>query len=1398
MKIKRLLCAILSIALVMMSFPASVRAAEGAAIDIASKNITCVISYVTWDGENEDTKEAVAKVVDTGSETAKVLVAGLDYTTEFTNVGTDSHPIYEVTIKGIGDYTGSLIVKTETEGIIHTKGNWEFIELTANSEEDEDGYRYYECYITSFGITNPNVTSAKVNDYFTISGEDYDIYGVLPGTFMNMPSLQKVNLSDMDFRPYLFVNCPSLSDVVVEAVDAGYYLNEGIPAPMILGDFGTVNITADEEFSWCNDEDEDVYYMDDFCKLYGYRLITTSDSFQTGDWYYKVDTDYESAAVIGYKGTDKDVTIPQTIKYNGKVYDVDEIAEDSFKNLPNLETIDLGYIAPVNNMFSNCPSLKEITIRYTDSWDLDYTQPLVVENQALTIRAFPGVIAADSEVGSGDAAGYTVEDYCKKWGYALDAFKIDEIDLELWNNNSQGAIAGATTSLSATILSNDIYDNRVYATTLYPNLKFSDWSVYGDGKDYVTLETSDNGNMPTITTRVNVTEKMKFTVRCKVSLENEEAAGGIYTKWIETDFTLYPRVMVSDNKALYIGQNDYVPFTYVEYDNVDAFTGEIEVEEDAEEDEDFQEVEIDTEIDAEQMSQIDKSVFEANYEITSGPALISNIFSIEASEGAKEGDEVGLRGTFKYRGKEFVIDTKLNVIEGVQLDDKILKSIENLSLNSSEVTILCWENSDSYKLISSLLSAYPQLNDCVRLYDLDEDYGLDLGNGKDFYTDYYNAVKEEMDYEKEDSADIVIWPSYMAEEEMDTIASASMGTVSEVSNLNKTLFTYTLNYVKDNNVYAMPITTDQGAFLYRKDVAKKLFGTDDASEVQKHLTDWDELVQIAYDIKNDESKSSYCLLSTIDGLDDAVINATGLCNITDMENLVTLDTSVRTYYSLVRKFEQMNMIGDEEHSLGKFITLNGNENIDKNVYGICQGPVSYEGNKGEVATITKAHKDDDSAVIRDFILEQLLNSETNGKLQEFCNNRYGDVVKRVNNANWQNELWSNIGKNAVKADSNKDAISFIVQEELANNYTINQWKELTKKEDLESLDFEEMFKYFSEEYLANNELPKLGQGIPNVWTDEIVSSRENVIYAGDWTDTSWKFEAEEVDKEQLVKVIADTEKIIENVVVSKDGKDVSPTKSWLTQSEYDKYTEAINLAKEANRKYNTTSEMLNDAITKLENVCKTVVPKKGLMNLDQTLTEAVADAAPVDKTVKAVSGIKIGADFKKKTMKVSFESVAGAQQYRVLYKKSKAGTWSKLWTKSNNATIAKMSKNGLYQLKITAYKKVNGKWVRGDFSKTQYILYANTSIKKVSAKKKAAKVTYKKYKKGSGYQIAYSKNKKMTSSKIAKVKKAKTLSKTIKKLKKKKTYYFQVRPYKKSKGKTYVGIWSKAKKKKTK
>ncbi len=92
---------------------------------------------------------------------------------------------------------------------------------------------------------------------------------------------------------------------------------------------------------------------------------------------------------------------------------------------------------------------------------------------------------------------------------------------------------------------------------------------------------------------------------------------------------------------------------------------------------------------------------------------------------------------------------------------------------------------------------------------------------------------------------------------------------------------------------------------------------------------------------------------------------------------------------------------------------------------------------------------------------------------------------------------------------------------------------------------------------------------------------------------------------------------------------------------------------------------------------------------------------------------------------------------------------------------------------------------------------AATSITKITPKKKAATVTWKKKSGVSGYQVQYSTSKaKISKGKKVKIKGASKKSVTIKKLKKKKVYYFRIRSYKTVNGKTYYSPWSKVKKSK--
>ena len=92
----------------------------------------------------------------------------------------------------------------------------------------------------------------------------------------------------------------------------------------------------------------------------------------------------------------------------------------------------------------------------------------------------------------------------------------------------------------------------------------------------------------------------------------------------------------------------------------------------------------------------------------------------------------------------------------------------------------------------------------------------------------------------------------------------------------------------------------------------------------------------------------------------------------------------------------------------------------------------------------------------------------------------------------------------------------------------------------------------------------------------------------------------------------------------------------------------------------------------------------------------------------------------------------------------------------------------------------------------------SAKIKKIKAKKKSLKLTWKKIKGITGYKIQYSLKKNFKKAKTITIKKANVTSKAIKKLKKKKKYYIRIRTYIIANGKTYLSDWSKVRAKKTK
>lgn len=207
---------------------------------------------------------------------------------------------------------------------------------------------------------------------------------------------------------------------------------------------------------------------------------------------------------------------------------------------------------------------------------------------------------------------------------------------------------------------------------------------------------------------------------------------------------------------------------------------------------------------------------------------------------------------------------------------------------------------------------------------------------------------------------------------------------------------------------------------------------------------------------------------------------------------------------------------------------------------------------------------------------------------------------------------------------------------------------------------------------------------------------------------------------------------------------------------------------------------------------------------DEALSDSEKKAleAELESLIKAsvkisASGIKTKENYSKKTMKVSWGKVSGATDYVVAYKTAAAKQWTEKQTGGKTSlTIKGLKAKDLYQFRVRAARKVGDTMYYGNWSKTGYKYFANTT-QKLTGKKRQIIVKVKKVKGATGYKVLYGTKKSVSAAKVKTSKGAGKVKIKVGRLKSKKTYYVRVYPYKKSGGKTYTGIMSAVKKVKT-
>ncbi|MGN0709605.1 MAG: leucine-rich repeat protein, partial [Anaerovoracaceae bacterium] len=238
--------------------------------------------------------------------------------------------------------------------------------------------------------------------------------------------------------------------------------------------------------------------------------------------------------------------------------------------------------------------------------------------------------------------------------------------------------------------------------------------------------------------------------------------------------------------------------------------------------------------------------------------------------------------------------------------------------------------------------------------------------------------------------------------------------------------------------------------------------------------------------------------------------------------------------------------------------------------------------------------------------------------------------------------------------------------------------------------------------------------------------------------------------------------------------------------------EAINAARSAYDALTDSQKKLVSAdtlkkLTDAEAVLKKAEQDDDNDHDDKEEAEKVRVEAVKNSKVKNVK-VKSYPDSRK--MKISWDAVEHADGYRAAYRIGK-GSWKYKYVTGTETTLKNIRKNSVVSVRVQAAAvSVSGERYYGKKSAVKRASQLKTSIKKVRAGRKCAKVYWKNLKKASGYEISWSRSSKFRGQKTVKAAGRKKSAKRISKLAGRKTYYFRIRAYRTADGEKYYGSWS--------
>lgn len=249
-------------------------------------------------------------------------------------------------------------------------------------------------------------------------------------------------------------------------------------------------------------------------------------------------------------------------------------------------------------------------------------------------------------------------------------------------------------------------------------------------------------------------------------------------------------------------------------------------------------------------------------------------------------------------------------------------------------------NDESAAAVEFFLEKYPQFKELVHV------------DGPDMYIEKESAIKDKLNSDAGSRPDVLVvsadnlWNMGIIDNEH-VVPLESIGIESGMySNAYNSAIEYG---TYDDELKAMTWTLSPGYFYYKKDIAKKVLGTDDPDKVQAMISDWDKFLKVAEKMK----KKGYKMIPSEEIVEQPILRAR---ENTWVENgKFQADDSIKKAIDIQYKLKTKGYtagckVGDgywkksfaDKKIFGDFSATRFTNKYDKNTkYGMCMGPSAF-------------------------------------------------------------------------------------------------------------------------------------------------------------------------------------------------------------------------------------------------------------------------------------------------------------------------------------------------------------------------------------------------------------------------------------------------------------------------